>query len=94
MGELAVAQRGDGVSRKNVDTIGRQSTLNPISIFVALIFFGWLWGVVGGFLALPMLVIAKAIFDRVPSLNHWAVILSNSPPGTASRDLETRSASV
>jgi predicted PurR-regulated permease PerM len=38
---------------------GRRLRLNPIIVFVALWFGGWLWGVAGVIFALPLLVIAK-----------------------------------
>lgn len=56
--------------------VGRRSTLNPVAMFVALILFGWLWGVVGGLLAIPLLVIAKATCDRIPLCKPWAEVLS------------------
>jgi predicted PurR-regulated permease PerM len=38
---------------------GRRLRLNPIIVFVALWFGGWLWGVAGVIFALPLLVVAK-----------------------------------
>ena len=37
-------------------------------LFIALLFFGWLWGVWGLLLGAPLLVITKVICDRVESL--------------------------
>ncbi|MFZ0132476.1 MAG: AI-2E family transporter [Desulfobacterales bacterium] len=36
--------------------LGKRLTLNPIIVFLSLLFWGWLWGVVGLFLATPILV--------------------------------------
>ncbi len=36
--------------------VGKQLSLNPIVIFLSLLFWGWIWGVVGLFLATPILV--------------------------------------
>lgn len=36
--------------------IGRAMRVNPLLIFVALVFFLWLWGPVGGFVAIPLLL--------------------------------------
>ncbi|MBC7623217.1 MAG: AI-2E family transporter [Aeromicrobium sp.] len=38
-------------------------------LFIALLFFGWLWGIWGLLLGAPIVAIAKVIFDRVDSLN-------------------------
>lgn len=46
----------------------RANKMNPVAIFVGVFAWGWLWGVWGLFLAVPMLVIIKAICDRVDDL--------------------------
>lgn len=48
--------------------LGRRFTLNPVIIFVSLIFWTWLWGMPGALLSLPILVTLKAVCDRFPSL--------------------------
>jgi predicted PurR-regulated permease PerM len=48
--------------------MGRRLTLNPVVILVAVMFWGWLWGALGGLLAVPLLVIVKSVCDRVQGL--------------------------
>ena len=48
--------------------MGRRLTLNPVAIFVSLTFWGWIWGVVGALLAVPILVAFKIICDNIPPL--------------------------
>jgi predicted PurR-regulated permease PerM len=36
--------------------IGRRLTLNPLTVFLSLVFWAWLWGPVGAFLAVPLLI--------------------------------------
>lgn len=48
--------------------LGRRFLLNPVVIFVALIFFAWLWGVAGALLAVPILTTFKAVCVRVTAL--------------------------
>jgi predicted PurR-regulated permease PerM len=45
--------------------IGRRFTLSPLAVFLALVFWTWLWGPVGGFLAVPITIIAIVVYDQV-----------------------------
>jgi predicted PurR-regulated permease PerM len=47
---------------------GRQLTLNPVAVFLSMLFWGWLWGVVGALIAVPILMVVKVLFDHVDSL--------------------------
>jgi predicted PurR-regulated permease PerM len=46
----------------------RASSLNPVAIFIGVIAFGWLWGVWGLLLGVPLLMVVKAVCDRVEDL--------------------------
>lgn len=48
--------------------IGRRMTLNPVMIFIGLTFWGWLWGIAGVLLAVPMLVMLKIFCDHIEPL--------------------------
>jgi predicted PurR-regulated permease PerM len=53
----------------------RVARLNAAVLFVALLFFGWLWGIWGLLLGAPLVAIAKVICDRVDSLNSVGELL-------------------
>jgi predicted PurR-regulated permease PerM len=38
--------------------------MNPVAIFVGVLAWGWLWGIWGLLLGVPILVVIKAICDR------------------------------
>ncbi len=57
--------------------LGRRFTLNPVVIFVSLIFWTWLWGIPGALLSVPILVSNKAISDRIPTLSPLSELLTN-----------------
>ena len=57
--------------------LGRRFTLNPVVIFVFLIFCTWLWGVPGALLSVPLLVSIKVICDRVPSLSAISELVTS-----------------
>jgi len=44
--------------------LGHRLTLNPVVIFLALTFWGWIWGITGGLLAVPIMVVVKIICDH------------------------------
>ncbi len=48
--------------------LARRFTLNPVIVVLALVFWFWMWGVVGAVIAVPMLAITKIICDRVRPL--------------------------
>lgn len=47
---------------------GRSLSLNPVAIFIALLFWGWLWGAAGILLAVPILIAAKIACQHIESL--------------------------
>ena len=46
--------------------VGKRLELNPTVVFIALLFWGWLWGVGGMLLAVPLLIIIKKFADQTP----------------------------
>ncbi len=48
--------------------VARRFTLNPVLVIISLVFWFWLWGILGAILSVPMLAIAKIICDRVRPL--------------------------
>ncbi len=56
--------------------IGSRLSLNPVAIFLAIVFWGWLWGIPGALLAVPILASSKIICDRFQSLKPVAEFLS------------------
>ena len=54
---------------------GRFARVNAAVLFIALLFFGWLWGVAGLLLGAPLVAIAKVVCDRVESLKPAGELL-------------------
>ncbi len=55
--------------------VGSQVKLNPLVVILGVVIGEMLWGIPGMFLAIPYLAIAKVIFDRVPHLQAWGILL-------------------
>jgi predicted PurR-regulated permease PerM len=48
--------------------LGRRLTLNPVAILVGLVFWWWIWGLGGAFVAVPLLATFKIFCDHIESL--------------------------
>ena len=48
--------------------LGMRFELNPVVIFVWIIFWGWTWGIFGALLAFPMLTVFKILCDHIQPL--------------------------
>jgi predicted PurR-regulated permease PerM len=48
--------------------LARRFTLNPVLIILSLVFWFWMWGMLGAILAVPMLAILKIVCDRLRPL--------------------------
>ena len=55
--------------------LGRRMALSPLILILALMLFGWLWGIVGLLLAVPLLVCVKLVLARVEGMEGWARLL-------------------
>lgn len=53
----------------------RTSRMNPVAVFVGVIFWGWLWGIWGLLLGIPIMMVAKAICDHVEDLQPIGELL-------------------
>jgi len=51
--------------------VGHSVRLNPLTVTIAMMFWGWLWGTVGLVLAVPLTAAIKAVCDNIPSLQAY-----------------------
>jgi predicted PurR-regulated permease PerM len=45
--------------------LGRRLTLNPLAVFLAIAFWSWLWGPMGAFLTVPLLIVAMVMVGHI-----------------------------
>ena len=55
--------------------LGRRMALSPLVLILALMLFGWLWGLVGLLLAVPLLVCIKLVLAQLEGMQGWARLL-------------------
>jgi predicted PurR-regulated permease PerM len=56
---------------------GRFVHLNSAAVFISLLFWGWLWGVWGMMLSIPIIAIVKAVSQHVEQLHPMAELLGD-----------------
>ncbi len=54
---------------------GRIAKMNPAAVFVSLLFWGWLWGMWGLLLGVPVVVMIKVVAERVEGMEVIAELL-------------------
>jgi predicted PurR-regulated permease PerM len=65
--------------------LGQAARVNSVSVFVAIMFWGWLWGGLGLIVAVPVLMIIKTIADHVESLASLSELLSERDANSRAR---------
>ena len=55
----------------------RAAQMNAVAVFVGLLFWGWVWGIWGTLLAVPMLMVVKAICDHVEDFKGVGELLGD-----------------
>ncbi len=56
---------------------GRIANMNAAAVFISLLFWGWLWGVWGMLLSIPIIVIVKVVSQHVEQLHPVAELLGD-----------------
>jgi predicted PurR-regulated permease PerM len=59
--------------------IGSRVNIGPVAATAGILFWGWLWGLMGILLAVPLTAFVKLIADCHPSLIHVSNLLAESP---------------
>jgi predicted PurR-regulated permease PerM len=55
--------------------MSQRLTLNPVAVFLGVLFWGWIWGMVGAFLAVPILAVLRLACDRSDGLSTVSELL-------------------
>jgi predicted PurR-regulated permease PerM len=56
--------------------LSRSLQLSPLAIILAILFWGWMWGIAGGLMAAPLLAMIKITCDQFESLHGVAAFLA------------------
>lgn len=78
MAAPAMAYAGLSIIEGNLVTptlVGKRLALQPSVVFIALIFWGWMWGIVGAALSIPIMVALKVLLERMPQYRYLSALL-------------------
>jgi AI-2 transport protein TqsA len=60
--------------------MGRSLSLSPFVVFASMIFWGWMWGLPGIFLSVPLTILIRIVFEHIPVLRAVAIMMGGPEP--------------
>lgn len=60
--------------------LGKRLEMNTVAVFLSIAFWGWMWGVLGALMAVPLLVSVRVLCDHFESLSSLGEFLSGPTP--------------
>lgn len=60
--------------------LGEKMDLSPVFVLFSLFFWGWIWGIVGMFLAVPIASVIKILCSNIDSLKPIAILIGTNKP--------------
>jgi predicted PurR-regulated permease PerM len=70
--------------------VGRRLTLEPVAVFLSILFWGWLWGLAGMLLAVPILTSVKIALHAVQPLHPFGALIGDDDPDARKPDAVER----
>lgn len=62
--------------------MGQSLNLSPLVVLFSLVFWGWMWGIVGMILSVPIMAVLTVVMEQFPTTRPIAILLGNSLPET------------
>lgn len=63
--------------------MGQSLNLSPVVVLFSLVFWGWMWGIVGMVLSVPIMAVLRAVMEQFPTTKPIAILISNQVPAPA-----------
>lgn len=60
--------------------VSRRCALNTVGVFLGIALLGWMWGVIGAIVAVPLLILLSTVAAHLPSLRWLEVLLADERP--------------
>jgi predicted PurR-regulated permease PerM len=65
--------------------MGRAARINGVAMFLSLLFWSWIWGIIGMIVAVPLMMVLKTVCDRVENLQPIGELLGERETAPAIR---------
>lgn len=62
--------------------MGTSLDLSPVLVLFALAFWGWMWGVVGMILSVPIMAVTKVVLENIPGTRPLAILMGGALKAT------------
>ena len=66
--------------------MGHSLDLSPLVVLISMIFWGWMWGIIGMILSVPIMAVVKVVLEQFPTTQPLAILMGSAAP--ASNDKE------
>lgn len=66
--------------------VGRSMKLNIVAVFVTVVFWGWLWGITGALMAVPILLVFSVLAENIDSWRMFKVFLADKENSNATAE--------
>ena len=63
--------------------LSKSLRLSPLAVILAILFWGWLWGIAGGLMAAPLLTVIKLICDQFEATRPYSALLAGEVRSSA-----------
>lgn len=63
--------------------MGMSLNLSPLVVLISMVFWGWMWGIVGMILSVPIMAVIKVVMEQFPATQPLAILLGNKAPTPA-----------
>lgn len=57
--------------------VGRNMSINPLMVLLSVVVWGWIWGIAGALMAVPIMASFRAVCEHYPPLYHVGALLTN-----------------
>ncbi|MCL2439414.1 MAG: AI-2E family transporter [Alphaproteobacteria bacterium] len=57
--------------------LGNSVGVSPLVLLLSLVIFGWIWGIAGMFLCVPIMIIVNIVLSNIPSTKKLSILLSH-----------------